>query len=98
MVSLAVTAALAALGGWLAGRFPNIPSALSGITVLVSLLASTALFALLYRVLPDVLLRWRDVTTGACLTAVLFTIGPQVIGLISVRAAWRPATAPPDRS
>ena len=81
MVSLAVTAALAALGGWLAGRFPSIPSALGGITVLVSLLVSTALFALLYRVLPDVHLRWRDVSMGAFVTAVLFTVGQQFIGL-----------------
>ena len=49
--------------------------------MLVSLIVTTALFALLYRVLPDVHLRWRDVTTGACVTAVLFTIGQQFIGL-----------------
>jgi membrane protein len=53
----------------------------SGVTVLVSLMVTTALFALLYRVLPDVHLRWRDVTMGAVVTAVLFTIGQQVIGL-----------------
>jgi membrane protein len=81
MVSLAVTAALAALGGWLSGRFPDIPLVLRGLTVLVSLVVTTALFALLYRVLPDVHLRWRDVTTGAFVTAVLFTIGQQFIGL-----------------
>jgi membrane protein len=39
------------------------------------------LFALLYRVLPDVRLGWRDVMTGAFVTAVLFTLGQQVIGL-----------------
>ena len=49
--------------------------------MLVSLIVTTALFALLYRVLPDVHLRWRDVTTGAFVTAVLFTIGQQLIGL-----------------
>jgi membrane protein len=81
MVSLAVTAALAALSGWLSERAPAIPLVWSGVTVLVSLLATTALFALLYRVLPDVHLRWRDVTTGAFVTAVLFTIGQQFIGL-----------------
>ena len=80
-VSLAVTAALAALSGWLSGQFPNIPLMLSAITVLVSLVVTTALFALLYRVLPDVKLRWRDVATGALVTAVLFTIGQQFIGL-----------------
>ena len=39
------------------------------------------MFALLFRFLPDVRLRWRDVTTGAFVTAVLFTIGQQLIGL-----------------
>src|SRR6187455_3264061 len=81
MVSLAVTAALAALSGWLAERSPSIPLVWSVITVLVSLIVTTVLFALLYRVLPDVHLRWRDVTAGAFVTAVLFTIGQQFIGL-----------------
>jgi membrane protein len=81
MVSLAVTAALAALSGWLSGRSPTIPLVWSGVGMLVSLIATMALFALLYRVLPDVHLRWRDVTTGAFVTAVLFTIGQQFIGL-----------------
>jgi membrane protein len=81
MVSLAVTAALGALGGWLSARSPDVPLVWSGVTMLVSLIVTMALFALLYRVLPDVHLRWRDVTTGAFVTAVLFTIGQQFIGL-----------------
>jgi membrane protein len=81
MVSLAVTAGLAALSESLAGPFSNIPLVWSGMTVVVSLVVTAALFALLYRVLPDVHLSWRDVMTGACVTAVLFTIGQQVIGL-----------------
>jgi len=81
MVSLSVTAALAALGGWLSERSPSIPIVWSGVTLSVSLVVTTALFALLYRVLPDVRLRWRDVTTGAFVTAVLFMIGQQCIGL-----------------
>ena len=51
------------------------------VSTLVSLVVTTGLFALLFRFLPDVRLRWRDVTTGAVVTAVLFTIGQQVIGL-----------------
>jgi len=81
LVSLAMTAALAALSGWLARRSPSIPVLWAAINVLVSLGATTALFALLYRFLPDVQLRWRDVTTGAFVTAVLFTVGQQLIGL-----------------
>jgi membrane protein len=57
------------------------PLVWSAVTVLVAILVTTALFALLYRVLPDVHLRWRDVTTGAFVTAVLFTVGQQCIGL-----------------
>jgi membrane protein len=46
----------------------------------VSLLVVTALFALMFKVLPDVKLRWRDVIVGAVLTAALFTIGRHLIG------------------
>jgi membrane protein len=59
----------------------RIPLMWSGASALVSLVVTTALFALLYRVLPDVRLLWRDVTAGALMTAVLFTIGQQLIGL-----------------
>jgi membrane protein len=81
LVSLAMTAALAALSGWLARRSSSIPLVWATINVVVSLAVTTALFALLYRFLPDVQLRWRDVTTGAFVTAVLFTVGQQLIGL-----------------
>ena len=81
MVSLAVTAALAALSGWLAQLSPGIPLVWRGVNMLVSVAVATALFAMLYRFLPDVRLLWRDVTTGAFVTAVLFTIGQQLIGL-----------------
>ena len=81
LVSLAVTAALAALGSWLSAHSPSLPMVWSAVTVMVSLVVTTALFALLFRVLPDVHLRWRDVMTGALVTAVLFSIGQQLIGL-----------------
>src|SRR6476660_7717294 len=81
MVSLAVTAALAAFSAWLSPRASSVPMVWSGVQVVVSLVGTTALFALLYRVLPDVRLAWRDVTTGAFVTAVLFTLGQQLIGL-----------------
>ena len=72
MVSLAVTAALAALNGWLARYAPDVPLLWSGVSMFVSLMVTTGLFALLFRFLPDVHLRWRDVMTGALATAVLF--------------------------
>ena len=81
MVSLAVTAALAAFSAWLSRHSSGVPLVWSGVQVIVSLVGTTTLFALLYRVLPDVHLGWRDVATGAFVTAVLFTLGQQLIGL-----------------
>lgn len=52
-----------------------------GFLLLVSLVVTTGLFAMLFRFLPDVRLHWRDVTTGALVTAVLFAMGQQLIGL-----------------
>src|SRR6187200_3230741 len=80
-VSLAVTAALAAFSAWLSPHSSNVPLVWSGVQVLVSRIGTTSLFALLYRVLPDVHLGWRDMVTGAFVTAVLFTLGQQLIGL-----------------
>jgi membrane protein len=81
MVSLAVSAALAALAGWLQQWAPGMPVFLAMFDLVLSVAVFTALFAILYRFLPDVKLAWRDVTTGAFVTALLFTIGKQLIGL-----------------
>lgn len=81
LVSLAVSAALAAAGAWLDRRAPGLPLLWHAVNVIVSLGVITALFAMLYRFLPDVKLRWRDVAIGALVTAVMFTIGKHVIGL-----------------
>jgi membrane protein len=81
LVSLAVSAALAAFGAWLSQRAPGVPLLLNALNLLVSIGVTTALFALLYRFVPDVHLSWRDVTAGAFFTALLFTAGKQAIGL-----------------
>lgn len=80
LVSLAVTAALAAFNAWLFKVSPANAALWNIINTLVSVVVTTGLFAMLFRFLPDVRLRWRDVSTGAVVTAVLFTIGQQVIG------------------
>jgi len=76
-----VTAALAAFSAWLSPHASSVPLVWSGLQLFVSLVGTTSLFALLYRTLPDVHLGWRDVTIGAFVTAVLFTLGQQLIGL-----------------
>jgi membrane protein len=80
LVSLAVSAALAALGSWLERISPGMPVVWNAMNVVVSLVVITALFTLLYAFLPDVKLRGRDVVVGAFVTAILFTIGKQLIG------------------
>ena len=55
--------------------------------LLVSLVLVTALFAMIYKFLPDVQIHWRDVWVGAGLTAVLFTLGKFLIGLYLGRSS-----------
>jgi membrane protein len=47
----------------------------------VSLAATTLLFAMVFRVLPDARIAWRDAWRGALVTAVLFSVGATLIGL-----------------
>jgi membrane protein len=86
LVSLVLSAALAAVHGFLAARLPILAIVLPALNFALSLFVVTGLFALVYKVLPDVRLAWRDVWLGAACTAVLFTIGKSVIGLYLGRA------------
>jgi len=54
---------------------PAVATLLSGAELLMSWLAISLLFCAMYKVLPDVVLRWGDVVVGALVTAVLFSIG-----------------------
>jgi len=81
LLSLAGSAWLAGVGAWLAPRIPQAPWLLAVANVVLSMLLTSALFAMLFRFLPDVRLEWRDVATGAVVTALMFAIGEYVIGL-----------------
>ena len=81
LVSLLVSAALAALDRYLGNAFPGLAVLWTASNVLVSLGVVTLLFAMVYKVLPDVRLGWRDVWIGALVTAGFFTVGKQLIGL-----------------
>ncbi len=81
MASLAVSAALAALGTWAGGLAPGWEPALQALHMAVSLAVFTALFALIYKLLPSVRIAWRDVWVGAGVTALLFEAGKLAIGL-----------------
>jgi membrane protein len=81
LVSLLVSAALTALSTRIQRSMFGSPLLLQTINLVVSLAVMTLLFGLIYRVLPDVRLAWRDVWTGALGTALLFSIGKFLIGL-----------------
>jgi membrane protein len=81
LVSLAVSAAIAAASSWLGRLAPELPLLWNVVNLLTSLLVTWALFMMLYSFLPDVRLEWRDVAVGAFVTAILFTLGKQLIGL-----------------
>ena len=79
LVSLAVSAAMAAMSG----LFDGVQSSVISHTMqwLVSFGVITGLFAMIYRLLPDAEIAWRDVWFGAAVTSVLFTVGKSLIGL-----------------
>lgn len=74
LVSLVITAGIAMVLGR-EGILWNL------LSLVVSLLVYVVLFALVFKLLPDAKMRWRDVWMGAALTAMLFTIGKYLIGL-----------------
>ncbi len=75
LVSLLLTVGLRALIA-LAGDWLWIPGfVLVGLESLIGLAVAAALFAAIFRVLPDVRLSWRDVLPGAIVTALLFSVG-----------------------
>lgn len=81
MVSLLVSAALSAFSARIQHSELGGPTLLQALNLGVSLGVMTLLFGLIYRVLPDVRLAWRDVWTGAFVTSLLFSIGKFLIGL-----------------
>jgi len=81
LVSLAISAWLAAAGKFFGGLMPIPEAVLHAITLVFSFAFITALFALIFKYLPDIRLEWRDVIFGAAVTSLLFSIGKFLIGL-----------------
>jgi membrane protein len=80
LVSLVISAALSAINAHYSTLLPW-PAAWQTLNDCASLFVITLLNALIFKFLPDVRLRWRDVWLGAFVTAVLFTLGKSAIGL-----------------
>jgi membrane protein len=85
IASLAVSAWLAALGGFFAHLLPAPAAVLEAVDFVISFCLVTFLFGMIFKLLPDVYVAWRDVWLGAALTSLLFSLGKIVIGLYLVR-------------
>jgi membrane protein len=87
LVSMMLSAFLSALSSRFRGLLPGTDFVWGFADVFISFAVVTLLFALIFKVLPDVLLAWRDVWLGAVVTAVLFTVGKSLIALYLGRSA-----------
>lgn len=86
LASLVVSAALTALQGWAERVLPMPGWTAQAIELGVSFLVIGAMFAVIYKYLPDAKIGWRESLFGGLLTAVLFTVGKYLIGLYIGRA------------
>jgi membrane protein len=80
LVSLLVSAALAGLSKFLNELFPGVGILSIIVSGLVSFAVITVLFAMIFKVLPDVKIAWRDVWIGAVVTSLLFAAGKFLLG------------------
>jgi len=87
LVSLVLTTALSAVGHVVAPA----SGALAALWQVVNFVASfglvAVLFALIFKIIPDVRIAWKNVWTGALFTAFLFTVGKLVLGIYLGRAS-----------
>jgi membrane protein len=81
LVSLILSTALSAVGTFLERSLPGGEAIWQVLNFVLSFAVVSALFAVTFKVVPDVKIRWRDVWIGAVVTALLFTIGKFLIGL-----------------
>jgi membrane protein len=81
LVSLALSAALAAAGQFRGEVLPLPEVVMRVLNFIVSFAVITLLFAMVFKILPDVKIHWGDVWVGAAMTALLFTVGKRLLGL-----------------
>jgi len=87
LVSLLFSAAIAAAGKFFGSFLPLPEGVLQLLNGILSFAAVTILFALIYKVVPDVRIEWRDVWIGAAVTSALFAAGKFLIGLYLGKAS-----------
>ena len=80
LVSLLLTAAIAFVGQQFEAMIPGMEALIQLVNSILSLVVITLLFAMMFKILPDANIRWRDVWIGAFITALLFTLGKLALG------------------
>ena len=86
VLSLTLSIALQASGKFAAGMMPIPPFVLESVNLFITLLATAVIFGLIFTVVPDRRIPWRETVTGSLLTAALFAVGKLVVGLYIGRA------------
>ncbi len=81
LVSLVLSAILAGMGQFLNRVLPFPEVLLQIFNFVISFGVTALLFTLIFKVLPDVLVKWKDVWVGGVVTALLFSLGRYLIGL-----------------
>jgi membrane protein len=87
LVSMVVSTALTALNKYFAGLVPDLHILWQVLNVVLSFGVITVLFAMIFKVLPDVKVAWKDVWIGAAITALLFTVGKFGLGMYLAKSA-----------
>ena len=87
LVSLVMSAALAAAGKWFEGAMPGGEQVWHLLNFLISFVVIAAMFTLMFKYLPDVKIAWKDVWLGGALTAFLFVIGKFALGFYLGRSS-----------
>lgn len=87
LVSLVLSAGLSALGKFMNGMLPAQETLWQGVNFVISFGVIALLFAMIFKVLPDVKIAWRDVWIGAVITAMLFNLGKFLLGLYLGRSS-----------
>jgi membrane protein len=80
LVSLVISAVLSAAGTYFTAVLPGGAALWQSVNVVVSVAMITGLFALIFKLVPDVEVGWRDVWIGALVTSLLFVLGKLAIG------------------
>ena len=88
LVSLILSAVLSALSKYMGHLIPGADFLWQIVNQVVSFGIITSLFALMYKFLPDVKIKWDDVWIGASITAFLFSIGKFALGLYLGRGSF----------